>query len=65
MSRVAYLNEEMWSRLFMENSQPLLEEIDGIIFALQQYKNAIVNRDRDTLRQLLRDGRIKKQQAEE
>ena len=34
MTRVAWLNEYMWSELFLENKEPLLFEIDSIISAL-------------------------------
>ena len=61
MTRVAWLNENMWTELFLENKGPLLFEIDTIINSLTAYKKAIKNNDADTLRELLRDGRIAKE----
>ncbi len=64
MTRVAWLNENMWSELFLENKQPLLYEIDTIISSLTEYRDAIKNDDLDTLRTLLRDGRIAKEKVD-
>lgn len=64
MTRVAWLNEYMWTELFLENKEPLLFEIDSIIKSLSEYRNAIAEDDADTLRSLLRDGRIAKEQVD-
>lgn len=64
MTRVAWLNEHMWSELFLQNSQPLLYEIDSLIASLTEYRDAIRDKDKDTLRELLRDGRIAKEQID-
>ena len=64
MTRVAWLNEYMWTELFLENKEPLLFEIDSIINSLSEYRNAIATDDADTLRTLLRDGRIAKEQVD-
>ena len=61
MTRVAWLNEHMWSELFLENREPLLFEIDTIIDSLTKYRDAIRDGDADTLTALLRDGRIAKE----
>ncbi len=64
LTRVAWLNEQMWTELFLENREPLLFELDHLISALNQYRAAIDIGDADTLRGLLRDGRIAKEQAD-
>ena len=64
MTRVAWLNEYMWSELFLQNSEPLLYEIDSLISSLTEYRNAIANGDKDTLRDLLADGRMAKEQID-
>ena len=64
MTRVAWLNENMWTELFIENREPLLFELDYIINSLNEYKSAIENNDADTLKSLLRDGRIAKEQVD-
>lgn len=65
LTRVAYLNEEMWSSLFMCNKNALLFEINSIIGSLSEYRDAMVNDDIDTLKELLRDGRERKEKSME
>lgn len=60
LTRVARLNENMWSELFMENKDNLLFEIDCIINSLTQYKDALQNDDAVTLKALLKDGSDRK-----
>ena len=64
MTRVAWLNEYMWSELFLENKEPLLFEIDQIVKSLAEYRNAIANGDKEELISLLRDGRIAKEKVD-
>ncbi len=61
LTRVAYLNENMWTELFLENKDNLIFELDNIINELKKYSDAMKNCDADTLRQLLKDGRIAKE----
>lgn len=61
LTRVAKLNEQMWTELFLENKDYLYEELDELIENLVKYKEAIKNSDADTLLTLLRDGRIRKE----
>lgn len=65
LTRVAYLNEEMWSSLFMCNKEALLFEVNTIINELTKYRDAMVNDDIDTLRDILRDGRERKEKSME
>ncbi len=60
LTRVAKLNENMWSELFLENKQHLLFEIDHIISSLCEYRDAIKSNDADTLKALLKDGSDRK-----
>ena len=64
LTRVAWLNENMWTELFLENKEPLLFELDRIIAALSEYRDAIADSDREGLRGLLRDGRIAKEKID-
>ena len=57
LTRVAKLNETMWTPLFLLNKEPLCFEIDYIIDRLIEYRDAMMNDDADTLKKLLRDGR--------
>ena len=62
LTRVAYLNETMWTELFIENKQALVPEIDEIIHHLTEYRDAIAGEDADTLFRLLKEGRQRKEQ---
>lgn len=64
LTRVAWLNENMWTELFLENKEPLLFELDHIIGALSEYRDAIAKGDREGLRALLRDGREAKEKID-
>ena len=65
MTRVAWLNEEMWAELFLDNPDYLAEEVEGLAARLLEYAMAIRNGDRDGLRRLLRDGRERKEALED
>ncbi len=65
LTRVAYLNEEMWSGLFLCNKEPLLFEINNIINSLSEYRDAMVNDDIVKLKELLKDGRERKEKSME
>ncbi len=57
LTRVAKLNEHMWSELFVENKEHLTAELDSLIGELQKYRDAIAAGDTDAVRELLKDGR--------
>ncbi len=57
LTRVAKLNETMWTPLFMMNKEPLCFEIDFIINRLKEYRDAIECGDYEKLRRFLREGR--------
>ena len=64
LTRVAYLNENMWTELFLDNKDNLIFELDNIIAELQKYSEAMKNDDVDTLKQLLKDGKEAKLKAD-
>ncbi len=64
MTRVATLNEDMWTELFLDNYQPLAEELDALIERLQDFSVAIKAQDGDRLRAMLRAGREQKAWAD-
>ena len=64
LTRVAWLNEQMWTELFMENSDYLTEEINGIINALTAYRDAMAAGDAEKLKELLREGRLAKERVD-
>ena len=57
VSRVAHINEVLWAELFLENREPLVEELNELIRHLDGIKNTIENNDRGDLQTLLRCGR--------
>ena len=63
MTRVARLDEVMWTELFLDNADHLTVELEGLIGHLNEYLAALKSGDADTLRALLKDGREKKATA--
>ena len=61
LTRVAYLNEDMWTELFMENKDFLKEEIDCIISELKKYSKALEDNDSAKLKVLLKEGKDRKE----
>lgn len=64
LTRVARLNEAMWTELFLENKENLLDELDCLINSLAEYRKAIADDDATELCRLLRDGRVAKEKSE-
>lgn len=64
LTRVAYLNEDMWTELFLENKTALTNELDIFIKNISAYRDAIVAEDADTLRALLAEGKRCKQEID-
>lgn len=60
MTRVARLNADMWTELFMLNKGPLLEEINNIIRNLTDYRDALEAGDAQKMHDLLQDGSDRK-----
>jgi len=61
MTRVARLNPQMWTELFMFNREPLLSELDALIVHLNEYREALVNADAERMQQLLQEGTERKE----
>ena len=64
MTRVAWLNPNMWAELFLENKDNLIKEIDCLTTELNKYKEAMVNDDREELTRLLAEGRDRKEELD-
>ena len=56
VSRVANINSQLWSELFLENREPLITELDILIDNITKIKDAIKTEDRETLAELLEQG---------
>jgi prephenate dehydrogenase len=64
LTRVAWLNPDMWSELMMENSDVLIKELDILQSALGLYRQALSSGDRTALRALLEEGRAIKEELD-
>ncbi len=60
MTRVAALNDRMWSEIFLDNKDYLMAEIDGLIRHLEDYRNAIADNDREAIAAMMRDSTHKR-----
>ncbi len=54
LTRIARINDEMWSELFLSNREALLMEIDNFSMQLSHLRRALYYSDRDELRNLMR-----------
>lgn len=53
VSRVARINYEMWSKIFIANKKPLIDEIDDLVCNLEKFRAAIDDEDEDKLNELM------------
>lgn len=56
VSRVARINADMWTQLFIDNKEPLVREIDDLVTNLMHFKYCIVNDDEKALSELMEKG---------
>ncbi len=62
VSRVARINADMWTELFIDNKDALVKEIDDLVSNLMKFKYNIINEDSQQLRELMEKGnRIKEE----
>ena len=64
LTRVAWLNERMWTELFLENRDNLLHELDIFLASLHKYRDALQNEDFDGLQALLYEGKRLKEEVD-
>ncbi len=64
LTRVAWLNPQMWAELFMENKDNVLFELDYYISSLNAYRDAIAGNDIGCLVALLEDGKKRKEEVD-
>ena len=64
LTRVAWLNPDMWTELFLENRDCLLSELDVLMENLGQYRAALAAEDAAELRRLLAEGRDIKEEVD-
>lgn len=64
LTRVAWLNPQMWAELFLENNDNVLFELDCLIESLGAYRQAISDGDMHRLVNLLEDGKKRKEEVD-
>jgi len=64
LTRVAWLNETMWTELFMENQEHLLHELDLFLASLGEYRDALQTKDSTKMKTLLYDGKRLKEEVD-
>lgn len=64
LTRVAWLNPDMWAELMLENRDFMLQEMDVLLKNLTAYRDAIADNDYGALRQLLDEGRQRKKEVD-
>lgn len=61
LTRVAWLNPQMWAELFLENREHVLSELDTLLSSLNAYRDAVEAGDQDRLIALLDEGKKRKE----
>ena len=64
LTRVAWLNPQMWAELCMENKENVLFELDTYLENLQAYRKALSDEDMNTLTRLFDEGRRRKEEVD-
>ena len=54
LTRIANINDEMWSELFLSNRETLLNQMDGYRATFDRLYNCIKNDDREEMRSMMR-----------
>ena len=61
LTRVAWLNSQMWAELFLENREFILSELDTLLTSLTAYRDAVAAGDSEALITLLEEGKQRKE----
>lgn len=64
LTRVAWLNPQMWAELFLENRDNVLYELDILIRNLNHYRDAISRESGEELIALLEEGKRRKEEVD-
>ena len=64
LTRVAEMNADMWTELFMDNADNLSEELGCVIGELERYRDALARGDELELRTLIEEGSVAKLKAD-
>lgn len=64
LTRVAWLNPQMWSELILSNRENVLQELNFYIDSLDAYRSAILDSDAQRLTALFDEGRQRKEEVD-
>lgn len=54
LTRIARINDEMWSELFLLNKETLLDQMDKFLAEFGKLRSTLENDDRETMREMMR-----------
>ena len=54
LTRIAKINEEMWSELFLLNKSALIEEMDEFMTSFKKLRESLINEDTETMKEMMR-----------
>lgn len=60
LTRIAKINDKMWSELFIENKEPLIHEMDRFIAEFQKLRGFIEDENVDEMRQMMRSSTMRR-----
>ena len=55
LTRIARINDQMWSELFVVNKNVLLDQMDMFLDKFVQLREMLQNEDIDAMRQMMRE----------
>ena len=54
LTRIARINDEMWSELFLLNKETLLDQMDKFLSEFGKLRDTLENNDRETMREMMK-----------
>ncbi|XMB86899.1 prephenate dehydrogenase [Mycoplasmatota bacterium WC44] len=60
LTRIAKINTNLWSELFLGNKENLVDKIDSFILYMRKYKEYLENNDTENLIDLMNDANVKR-----
>ena len=61
LTRIAMINEKLWSELFFDNKEALIQEIDNFENEVSKLKMALLSQNEDKLKELFISSRKKRE----
>ena len=64
MTRIAGVDEDVWSRLYLLNAEAIGKELATLVSELQHYLSVLNDKDEQGLKELLKEGRLRKEELD-